>query len=180
MNDCASLFFAFSPLRRYSAVAVAIAASCCAPCAANAATTYVTAANFGSHRTLLNGNVYRFAGSVSYTADRGENAMTVADGANVVIAIPAGVSVRLTGGDALLRNGAGAGIEVPGNATLTICGEGELIATGGAAYEGASGESGNGAGYIDGGVHLMYAGGVGTLQDTTAISPTGAVLYNEE
>ena len=86
----------------------------------------------------------------------------------------------MTGGDALLRNGAGAGIEVPGNATLTICGEGELIATGGAAYEGASGESGNGAGYIDGGVHLMYAGGVGTLQDTTAISPTGAVLYNEE
>ena len=112
---------------------------------AGAATVDVTAGNFGSCRTLVNGNTYRFAENVTFAANAGESAMTVAGGASVVIEIPAGVTVTLWGGKANGQVGAGAGIEVPPDATLVVRGAGTLNATGGAAANGEVGWKGNDA-----------------------------------
>lgn len=110
---------------------------------------------------LVSGS-YVFTNSLDYTAPAGESALKVADGANVTLCIPAGVTVTLKGGDAAGTNGAGAGIEVPAGATLNIIGEGALNATGGNAADGANGGQGlTDAGYNDGGTDIMYSGAGG-------------------
>ena len=99
-------------------------------------TVDITQSNIGIFRTLSDRVKYRFVENVTFTANAGESAMTVADGANVILEIPSGVTVNLTGGDANGTTGAGAGIEVPSDATLTITGMGTLNATGGDAANG--------------------------------------------
>ncbi len=112
---------------------------------AGAATIEVTQANFESCRTLQNGNTYRFAEDIDYTAASCQSAMTVAEGANVIIEIAKDVVVSLTGGAASGQTGAGAGIEVPSNAKLTITGSGALYVNGGNAADGVTGGQGDGA-----------------------------------
>ena len=123
--------------------------TCFAAPAASAETIYIKQANFENYRTLQNGNTYVFTENIDFTAWYGQSAMTVADGANVVIEIAAGVTVKLTGGAANGATGAGAGIEVPSGAKLTIIGAGMLNATGGNAADGVDGGAGNGAEITD-------------------------------
>ena len=126
------------------AIGVAMAAG------ARAGTIDVTQSNFAQNRTLQNVNTYRIVEDVTFTAPAVESALQVANGATVTLVVPAGVTVTLKGGDANGTTGAGAGIEVPENATLCILGEGTLNATGGNAATGADGAAG-GNGKRDGG-----------------------------
>ena len=100
----------------------------------------VTVANFANHRVLRDGVAYRFAENVEFSAPDGESAMAVSDGASVVLEIPAGVTVTLRGGDAQGATGAGAGLEVPQSADLSVIGAGKLVAIGGNAMSGSNGE----------------------------------------
>ena len=125
---------------------------------AAAETVYVTQANVGNYRTLRNGNTYWFVEDVSFTAAATESALKVDGGATVEVVVPKNVRVTLAGGAAKDRLGAGAGIELPQGATLTIRGAGELITTGGNAGAGASGTKGKGAGYLAGGTARMFSG----------------------
>ena len=87
----------------------------------------------------LTSGAYSFAESVSSIAPATESALKIASGARVVLDIPEGVTVALRGGVAQGRVGAGAGIEVPLNAELSITGTGMLIAIGGDAANGSDG-----------------------------------------
>ena len=102
----------------------------------------ISAGNIDEFRTLKDGRVYTFGENVEFNAPATESAMTVESGATVTLVIPKGVTVTLKGGDANGQTGAGAGIEVPSNAKLIVCGEGTLNATGGNAAGGAYGAQG--------------------------------------
>lgn len=102
----------------------------------------ITHLNIAEHRTLQDGNTYVFAEDVDFTAEECTSALAVADGATVVLDIPADVTVTLRGGNAHGKVGAGAGIEVPLNAELFVTGAGKLIAVGG---NGANGSDGGAA-----------------------------------
>ena len=130
--------------------------------AAEAATISITPSNVGEHRTLQDGNTYVFAEDVEFAAEICTSALSVADGATVEIRVSEGVKVKLTGGAGDGTAGAGAGIEVPTNATLVISGAGELTAIGGAGGGGANGMQG-GAGVTgrDDNYSTTSSGGVG-------------------
>ena len=91
---------------------------------------------------VLTSGTYEFLGSFSITAPATESALKVAEGATVTLNIPSGVTVTLTGGDAIGTTGAGAGIEVPASSKLVITGAGTLNATGGKAANGVDGKQG--------------------------------------
>ena len=112
-------------------------------------------------RELASG-IYTISNSFAYVAAAGESALKVANGADVTLVIPEGVEVTLRGGDAVGTTGAGAGIEVPANAKLTIEGEGRLFAYGGKAANGANGGAGgDGTAVNSSGTFTSGAGGAG-------------------
>ncbi len=128
---------------------------------AGAETIAVMQANLESCRTLVNGNTYLFIEDVDFTAPAAESAMKVEDGASVVLEIPANITVTLKGGDANGQAGAGAGVEVPGSAKLTITGAGTLNATGGVGANGANGGKGADAYGVDNSYETVYSGAGG-------------------
>lgn len=88
---------------------------------------------------LVDNTTYTFKANVTFTAGLCQSAMKVEPGAKVFLCIPKGITVTVKGGDADGGNGAGAGIEVPADATLVIKGEGTLNVTGGAGGAGTNG-----------------------------------------
>ena len=90
----------------------------------------------------LTSGTYEITESFAFAAPMGESALKIADGATVTLNISAGVIVAVRGGDAVGTMGAGAGIEVPANATLKVTGAGKLVAYGGKAANGADGHAG--------------------------------------
>ena len=112
-------------------------------------------------RELASGT-YEITESLAFVAPRGESALKIAEGATVTLNIAAGVMVTLRGGDAVGTIGAGAGIEVPANATLKVTGAGKLVAYGGKAADGADGANGgNGSANDSTGNFTSGAGGAG-------------------
>lgn len=106
---------------------------------------------------LLDGHVYTVSTSTTITAtNAGEAGLRVRQNARVVINIKAGVTLTVKGADADADAGfAGMpGILVPENSTLVIIGEGKLIATGGKASNGLSGQNGEDAAGRPSGVSL--------------------------
>ena len=104
--------------------AMALACGLLLPVAASASTGFTASGTIDSldtGKTLENGKVYVVddQGAI-ITASYTENALSVADGATVVIYIPKGRRLKATGGDASGTTGAGAGIKVPATSTLTI------------------------------------------------------------
>ena len=77
-----------------------------------------------------------------------ESAIRIAPGRDVTIVIPAGHTLYVEGGKANGSIGAGAGIEVPENSSLTIIGSGTLEAVGGEPGLGCQGQNGEDA-YIE-------------------------------
>lgn len=95
--------------------------------------------------TLQPGRMYVVRNSMTLTASAAQSALVVApkgSGQAPILYIPDGVTLTVTGGDAVGRQGAGAGIYVPSTAELIITGGGTLVATGGNAAGGADGENG--------------------------------------
>ena len=94
--------------------------------------------------TVLKSGFYQVRGSVkiSAAADPGLSALRVAPGATVTIDIPFGSALTVIGGPGERMIGAGAGIEVPPDAKLLVCGAGFLYAQGGAGAAGGAGHSG--------------------------------------
>ena len=97
-----------------------------------------------STKELNGGMVYTVQGNVTLSGATSTSALTVKsnsgdNGKRVVIDIPEGCSLTVTGGDAGNvggRIGAGAGIELPSDMTLYITGKGKLTARGGNAANG--------------------------------------------
>lgn len=98
--------------------------------------------------TVLQSGFYEVVGSVKINAkdDPGQSALRVAPGATVTINIPFGSALTVIGGPAEGMIGAGAGIEVPPDAKLLVCGYGFLYAQGGAGGAGGGGGGGGGGG----------------------------------
>lgn len=93
-----------------------------------------------------------FDGKITLTggacwAGASQSAITIAPGRDVIIEIPAKADITLQGGAADGSHGAGAGIEVPEDSSLTIIGYGKLKVAGGKAGAGLPGENGK-TGYI--------------------------------
>jgi hypothetical protein len=78
----------------------------------------------------------------SRSGEPGQSAMKIGADSVVVLEVPSGKMLTLTGGNANGAAGAGAGIEVPASSTLAIVGEGVLQVKGGDAAVGWFGESG--------------------------------------
>ena len=116
-----------------------------------------------STRDLNGGMIYTVQGNVSIPAEAGKNALTVKSGSEkrVVIYIPAGCSLSVTGGVANASTPGGAGIYLPGDMSLYITGKGKLTATGGAAGTGGNGADGNKAEWSDVGDNHHKNGGGG-------------------
>ena len=93
-------------------------------------------------RELKNGITYIFTENINVTMNATFSALKVADGATVTLVIPQGKTVTLKGGAASGKTGAGAGIELPEDATLYILGGGTLNAIGGKAANGDKGLNG--------------------------------------
>ena len=112
-------------------------------------------------RTLTSGT-YEITESFAFAAPATESALKVADGATVTLNIAAGVTVALRGGDAFEVWGAGAGVEVPADATLKVTGVGKLFAFGGKGANGCNGvNGGNGSADSSTGNFTSGAGGAG-------------------
>lgn len=95
--------------------------------------------------TLQPGRMYVVRNSMTLTASAAQSALVVApkgSGQAPVLYIPDGITLTVTGGNAVGRQGAGAGIYVPSAAELIVTGGGTLVATGGNAAGGADGENG--------------------------------------
>ena len=94
--------------------------------------------------TVLQSGIYGVEGVVKINAtdEPGVSALRVAPGATVTIDLLAGSSLTVIGGNAVGMVGAGAGIEVPADAKLLICGAGLLTAQGGNASSGSVGRAG--------------------------------------
>lgn len=112
-------------------------------------------------RTLTSGT-YEITESFAFVAPVMESALKISEGATVTLNIAAGVEVVLRGGDAFEVWGAGAGIEVPADATLKVTGEGKLYAFGGKGANGCNGlNGGNGSADRSTGNFTSGAGGAG-------------------
>ena len=108
---------------------------------------------------LSDGEIYTVASSETLEGENGKSAITVADGASVIINIKSGATLTVRGRNASETTGAAPAICVPENSTLYIIGDGTLIATGGAAANGGNGHAGGDAGTYD---EYTYCGnGVG-------------------
>ena len=98
-------------------------------------------------------------GTVDYTLQG--NGIKIAENIDVLIYIPADVTLTVYGGDGTSspqsRPGRAA-IYLPKSSTLTITGSGTLNATGGKATNGASGWNGNGASYDTSGTDVWKGG----------------------
>ena len=115
---------------------------------------------------IYGGMVYTVQDNVTIPGANGRSALTVrsggdGDGKRVVIDIPEGCSLTVTGRDADGRNGAGAGILLPSDMTLYITGKGTLTATGGKAANGGNGSNGGDAEFNDSGTNHFKNGGGG-------------------
>ena len=145
MRDAEGLL-AMKTLQRV-AVTMAVAAL------AMAARAGYTKANLPSGGgTLANGTMYVVSDSSpekTLTGPNGKSALYVAANATAAIFIPAGVTLKVRGGNASGRTGAGAGINIPNGSTLVVTGGGTLEATGGNGASGSSGESGTDGVVID-------------------------------
>ena len=112
-------------------------------CKINAAVVNITEGSTSGY-TMTDGNTYVIQNSVSFSNSTvGGSGMTVADGATVVLYVPAGVTLTATGANGSGRTGGGAGIRVPETSTLIITGEGTINATGGNAGNGGNGANGS-------------------------------------
>lgn len=91
-----------------------------------------------------------------------QSGILIGNGRTVTINIEEGVTLTVAGGDGDGLRGAGAGIEVPEDATLNIIGKGKLIAKGGDAAVGEKGEDGS-KGYFeqDWNIGALYFSGNG-------------------
>ena len=107
---------------------------------------------------LQDNTTYYFKNNVTFTAGPTRSAMMIAPGAKVFLEIPEGVTVTAKGGDATGTAGAGAGIEVPADATLVIKGAGTLIAIGGNGGPGTNGTNGTDGYFSIANGGFLYAG----------------------
>ena len=110
-------------------------------------------------KTLQDGKVYVVSDDLGayITASYTESALSVADGATVVIYIPGGKKLTVNGGYASGTTGAGAGIRLNSGSTLIVTGGGELVARGGEAENGVGGGNGT-AGNFRSGLDYWTAG----------------------
>lgn len=104
----------------------------------------------GSTKEINGGMIYTVNEDVTITAGPGTNALVAVnkgsgDNSIVVIDIQGGHTLKLKGGDASGRTGAGAGIMLPAGMTLFITGKGTLEATGGNAANGGNADGGSDA-----------------------------------
>ena len=131
----------------------------------------------------------------SSTSGLGGNGIEIADGVNVLIYIPAGVTLTVTGRDASGQSEVGkAAIYLPSTSTLTITGSGTLYAKGGNAATGLVGDNGADAVLItegtnqyiggnggDGGAGGAGAGaGIGTNGGVGGVGGDGGAGYKDE
>ena len=112
---------------------------------------------------LVGGTIYTIENNVTIQAGTGQSALTVKSGTGaagkcVVIDIPAGKELNVTGGNASGRTGAGAGIALPADMTLYITGRGRLVAKGGKAANGGNGSGGGNADFDDDGTNHFKNG----------------------
>lgn len=99
--------------------------------------------------TMTDGNTYVIQNSVTFSNFMiGGSGMTVADGATVVLYVPAGITLTAIGAHGSGQIGGGAGIRVPETSTLIITGEGTVNAIGGNAGNGGNGANGANGGNI--------------------------------
>ena len=98
--------------------------------------------DFDGKITIDEGAINRYSSMIE------ESAIKIAPGRDVTIVIPGGKTLYVEGGKANGSKGAGAGIEVPENSSLTIIGSGTLKAYGGSASVGCRGQNGEDA-YIE-------------------------------
>ena len=127
--------------RIFNSLTFAVLMVVCSVCAKiNAAVITITEGSTTGY-TMTDGNTYVVQNSVSFSnSTAGGSGMSVADGATVVLYVPAGVVLTATGANGSGQIGGGAGIHVPETATLVITGEGTVNATGGNAGDGDDGE----------------------------------------
>ncbi|MBQ0032594.1 MAG: hypothetical protein KBT68_07310, partial [bacterium] len=97
---------------------------------------------------LQDGKIYRFSKDKEFRSNDGSG-LKVAEGATSVIYLDRDVTVTCKGVDGSGTNPGYPGVEVPGDATLIVTGEGSLVATGGNAGAGSDGGNGGGAGRHD-------------------------------
>lgn len=113
-------------------------------------------------KVLQNGTVYRVSESVSLVAGTNRPALSVASGATAVLLIEPDVTLTVTGGVGAAYSPAGAGICVPIDSTLIVCGSGTLNAVGGAGADGENGHDGKSASFnFDTGYATVGTGGAG-------------------
>ena len=72
----------------------------------------------------------------------GWSGLYMAENATAVLYIPAGITLKVQGGDGSGTTGAGAGIEIPQSSTLIVTGGGRLEAIGGKGATGGNGADG--------------------------------------
>lgn len=124
----------------------------------SAASNQGTVLTANSWRQQLTSGAYCVTDNLSITGENiGASGLTIASGAVVYLYIAKDKTLTVTGHDANGRNGGGAGICVPSNATLIILGEGYLEANGGKAASGGNGEAGGNA-YASGSSKYYYGG----------------------
>ncbi|MBQ6420222.1 MAG: hypothetical protein IJK02_04030, partial [Clostridia bacterium] len=130
-----------------------------------AAVTGLTPLPTTTGATLTNGNRYVVSSNTDIGAVANTNGLIVADNATVLIYIPSGVTLNVSGGAGSANTGGKAGIYLPGSSTLIVTGGGTLNAyggSGGAAGAGGTGANGNGDYYGGtGGAGGTGAGGGG-------------------
>lgn len=139
----------------YTISAKAVAASK----ATDAATDLVT---LSAGAELASGAYYLSESKTFGNASTMNNGLKIKSGATVYIYVPEGVTLTAVGGgtNTVRQNGGYAGILLPSSSKLIILGEGNVVATGGRAGNGASGSSGN-AGFITWDGDDRYYGGGG-------------------
>lgn len=123
-------------------------------------TTYKKLSGTNNGSTSLSSGVYYVMDNTTYTGSAANSGLRIASGATVYIYVAPGKTLTATGGNASGRSGAGAGIEVPSNATLVLLGEGKVVAKGGNAAKGGDGETGT-AGYASANNYRGGSGGAG-------------------
>ena len=154
-------FFSTFQLFNFSTAALFAAALC-----ATASAAMDTGTIDKDTTTLYGGTVYTVSGNVPIKGAATHDGLTVvrrngSAGNRVVINIPEGASLTVTGGNGDARSGAGAGICVPSDMTLYITGKGTLTATGGNAANGRNGDDGQDATWSDKGDNHHKNGGGG-------------------
>ncbi|MBR4523419.1 MAG: hypothetical protein IKO64_04200, partial [Kiritimatiellae bacterium] len=103
-----------------------------------------------ARKRLENGTVYTVAqDELSVKGSSGWSGLYLDANSTAVLYIPAGMTLKVTGGSASDRTGAGAGIEIPPSSTLIVTGGGTLEAYGGKGEDGDDGGPGGDGQVID-------------------------------